>query len=508
VERSKKEVGAIQESGVRSQDSESRIPRWVYSVSCLLTPGRSKKESGVRSQESESRRRGFYSDFCLLTPVSLLLLTPVSLFSQNWPSFRGEHALGVVQNAKLPTSWDVEKGRNVAWNITVPGLAHSSPIVWGDRIYLTTAVSADPNSVLQYPLKGELDTRTDTSKHQFRVMAIDKASGKIVWDKLAYDGEPKVARHPHNSYAAATPATDGKHVVAFFGSVGLYGFDAGGKLLWKQDVGILDQAAFDVPDYKWGYASSPIIYKNLAIIQCDQIKGSFMAAFDVDTGKQTWRIARPDAIPSWATPGIYEGKSGAELIANGAEYVRGYDPMTGKELWSIKGTSMISVPTPFAVDDLIYVFTGYWRFIQPIYVIKPGARGDITPPKDAATTDQLAWTTQKGAPYLNTPVIYGEYLYVMGNTGILVVYRARTGERIYQQRLGNGGYFTASAIAAGGKIYFTDEDGDVFVVKAGATYELLSENHMGEVTMATPAIAGNTLLFRTQHRLYALKESN
>ena len=434
------------------------------------------------------------------------LLTPVA-FAQNWPSFRGERALGVVQNAKTPTSWDVEKNRNVAWKLTIPGLAHSSPIVWGDRIYVTTAVSADPNSVLQFPLDGKLDTRTDTSKHQFRVLSIDGNTGKIAWDKLAYEGEPKVARHPHNSYAAATPATDGKHLVAFFGSEGLYGFDLSGKLLWKQDVGILDQAAFDVPDYKWGYASSPILYKNLAIVQCDQIKGSFMAAFDADTGKQVWRIDRPDAIPSWATPGIYEGKTGPELIANGAEHVRAYDPMTGKELWSIKGTSMISVPTPFAVDDLIYVFTGYWRYIQPIYVVKPGSRGDITPPKEAKSTEKIAWTLEKGAPYLNTPLVYGDLLYVMGNNGVLTVYRARNGDKIYQQRVANGGYFTASAVAGGGKVYFTNEDGDVFVVKAGATYELLAQNHMGDVSMATPAIAGDTLLYRTQHHLFALRES-
>jgi len=437
----------------------------------------------------------------------VIFLTPLLCFAQNWPSFRGDHALGVDENAQLPSSWDVEKGRAVAWKVLIPGLAHSSPIVWGDRIYLTTAVSADPNSVLQFPLKGSLDTRTDTSKHQLRMIALEKSTGKIVWNQLAYEGEPKVARHPHNSYAAATPATDGKHLIAFFGSEGLYAYDLQGKLLWKQDVGVLDQAAFDLPEYKWGYASSPIIYKNLAIIQCDQIKGSFLAAFDVETGKPVWRSDRPDQIPSWATPGIYEGKSGDELVVNGSELIRGYDPLTGRELWKLKGTSMISVPTPFAAHDLIFVFTGYSRYMQPMYVIKPGARGDITPPKDATSTDHLAWCTQKGAPYLNTPLVYRENLYVMGNTGILTVYRAKTGEKLYTQRLGTGGYFTASPVAGGGKIYFTSEDGDVFVVKTGDEYELLGENHFGDVAMATPAISGRSLLYRTQHYLYALEDA-
>ena len=435
----------------------------------------------------------------------LFLLTAASLVAQNWPSFRGERALGIAEHAQTPSAWNLETGRNVAWKLAIPGLAHSSPIVWGDRIYLTTAISADPNTVLQFPLVGSLDERTDVSKHQFRLLAIEKDTGKIVWDKLAYEGEPHVSRHPHNSYAAATPATDGKHIVAFFGSEGLYAFDLNGKLLWKQEVGILDQAAFDVPEYKWGYASSPIIYKNLAIVQCDQIKGSFIEAFDVDSGKLVWRADRPGAIPSWATPGIYEGKTGPELIANGAEYIRGYDPLTGKELWTVRGTSMISVPTPFAVDDLIYVFTGYSRYVQPIYVIKPGSRGDITPPKNTPTQN-IAWT-MNGAPYLNTPVVSGEYLYVMGNTGVLAVYRARTGEKIYQQRLSSGSYFTSSPVVANGKIYFTSEDGDVFVVKAGAQYELLAHNNMDDVAMATPAISGNTLLYRTQHHLIALRES-
>ena len=303
-----------------------------------------------------------------------------------------------MDNTQLPSSWDLETGRNVVWKVSIPGLAHSSPIVWGDRIFLTNAVSSDPNTVLQFPLDGQPDMRTDVSRHQFRLMALDRGTGKVVWDKVAYEGEPRVSRHPHNSYAAATPATDGKHVVAFFGSEGLYAFSVDGRQLWKQDVGILDQAAFDMPEYKWGYASSPVIYGNLAIIQCDQMKASFIAAFDLDTGKQVWRADR-DAIPSWATPGLYEGKTGAELVINGTEYIRGYDPLTGKELWRLKGTSMISVPTPFAAHDLIYVCSGYWRWIQPIYAIKPGARGDITPPKNASSSAQIAWTVQKGASY-------------------------------------------------------------------------------------------------------------
>jgi outer membrane protein assembly factor BamB len=437
--------------------------------------------------------------------LGVFLLSSCLAVAQNWPSFRGTRAVGAVRNAQLPSSWDLETGRNVVWKISIPGLAHSSPVVWDDRIFLTNAVSSNPNSVLQFPLDGQPDMRTDVTSHQFGLMAIDRRTGKVIWNKVAYQGAPRVSRHPHNSYAAATPATDGKHVVAFFGSEGLYAFSVDGRQLWKQEVGILDQAAFDMPEYKWGYASSPIIYGNLAIIQCDQMKGSFIAAFDLETGRQVWRADR-DAIPSWATPGIYEGKSGAELVTNGTEYIRGYDPLTGNELWRLKGTSMISVPTPFAAHELIYVCSGYWRWIQPIYAIKPGARGDITPSKNASSTAHIAWTAQKGASYLNTPIVYDDLLYVMGNNGVLACYGARTGDRIYQERVGKG-YFTSSPVGGGGKLYFSNEEGDVYVVQAGPTFKLLGENHMGEVVMATPAITDNLLLFRTQHHLVALGES-
>lgn len=438
-------------------------------------------------------------------PFRLLCLFLVALtaLAQNWPSFRGPRASGTAENADPPATWDIEKGVNVAWKAPVAGLSHSSPVVWGERIFLATAVSAQGETVFQYPLVGKLDERTDTSRHQYRLIALDKKTGKVIWDKLAVDQAPRVARHPHNSYAAATPATDGRRIVAFYGSAGLYAFDLEGKQLWKQDLGALDQGAFDVPDYKWGDASSPIIYKNLAIVQCDQQKGSFVAAFDLNTGREMWRTAREN-IPSWSTPGIYEGATGAELVTNGAEYIRGYDPMTGKELWKLKGTSMISVPTPFVANGLIYVFSGYWRFIQPMYAIRPGARGDITLAKDATSSEQIAWSTQKGAPYLPTPVVYGDYLYSCAGNGVLTCYRASTGERIYQERLGKGGYFTSSPVGAGGRVYFAAEDGDVYVVKAGPQFELLATNKMPEVTMASPAVSGKMLIYRTLKHVYGL----
>jgi outer membrane protein assembly factor BamB len=431
--------------------------------------------------------------------VVFALVLVVAASGQNWPSFRGPGATGVLDTARnAPISWDVAAHRNVAWSTAIPGLGHSSPIVWGDRIFVTTAVSSDPKSVFQYPLTGQPDQRTDVTKHQFKIYCLDRRTGKIIWEKVAAELAPRVARHPHNSYASATPATDGKRVVAFFGSEGLYAFDLDGKVLWKQDVGPLDQGAFDVPEYKWGSASSPIIYKDLVIVQCDQQKGSFLAAFDASTGKPVWRTAR-EALPSWSTPTVYEDGERAELVTNGAEYFRGYDPRTGAERWRIKGTSMISVPTPFAAHGLIYLASGYYRFIQPIVALKPGSTGDVP-------VERVAWRTEKGAPYLPTPIVYGEYFYSFNHRGILTVYNAGTGEQIYEQRLGSGGAFASSPVAASGRLYSASEDGDVYVVKAGPRFALLATNKMDEVVMATPALADGMLIVRGLNHLFGIAE--
>ena len=424
------------------------------------------------------------------------IFVAASVQAQNWPSFRGPEATGILETRGVPISWDVGKNRNVAWRTPIPGLGHSSPIVWGDRIYVTSAVSNDPKSVFQYPLVGQLDRRTDLAKHQFKLFCLDKRSGKLLWEKVAAEMEPRVARHPHNSYASATPATDGTRVVAFFGSEGLHAFDLDGNLLWKQDVGALDQGAFDVPDYKWGNASSPILYKNRVIVQCDQQKGSFIAAFDSATGKRVWQTER-EGLPSWSTPTVHEGRDRAELVTNGTEYFRGYDPDTGRELWRIKGTSMISVPTPFVAHNLIYLASGYFRFIQPIVALRPGSAGDVKP-------EAIAWRTDRGAPYLPTPIVYGDHFYVFNHRGVLTVYHAKSGERFYEQRLGPGGAFASSPVGTEGRLYAASEDGEVYVVKAGPTFELLATNKMGEVVMATPALTNGMLIIRGLKHVFGI----
>ena len=435
-----------------------------------------------------------------------LILASLNVSAQNWPQFRGPGASGVVEGQAAAVNWDAPKAVNTRWKTAIPGLAHSSPVVWGNKIFITTAITSAAKDETRYGLYGDVAPVKDDPKHTWKVVALDKRTGKILWERIAYEGLPKVKRHPKSTHADSTPATDGKHVIALFGSHGLYAYDLNGKLLWKQDLGVLDAGWFYDPDYQWEYGASPIIYKNMVIVQADIQKNSFIAAYDIKTGKRLWMTPREE-IPSWSTPTVYEGKGRAELVTNGTKAIRGYDPVTGKELWRLGPNSEVATPTPIFAHDLIYVTTGY-RVIQPIYVIRPGAAGDISLKDGKESSDFIAWSKTRGGPYMPTPVIYGDLLYVVSNQGVLTTYQAKTGERVYQERLGGkGGAFTASPVASDGKIYLSSEDGEVFVVKAGPKYELLATNPVGQVMMATPAISDGLVIVRGVNHLFAFGET-
>lgn len=422
--------------------------------------------------------------------------------AQNWNQFRGPGASGVAEGHIAPVIWNAEKSENLRWKTKLPGLAHSSPVVWGNKIFVTTAVTTATKDETRYGLYGDVAPVKDDPKHIWKVYALDKRTGKILWERIAYEGPPKVKRHPKSTHADATPVTDGKYVIALFGSHGLYAYDLNGKLLWKQDLGLLDAGWFYDPDYQWEYGSSPIIYRDLIIIQADIQKDSFIAAYSIKTGKQVWKTPRAE-IPGWGTPTVYEGKTRAELITNGTKAIRGYDPLSGKELWRLTPNSEVTTPTPIVAHDLIYVTSGY-RPIQPIYAIRLGASGDISLKDGKDSSEFIAWSKPRGGPYMPTPVVYGDYLYTCSNQGVLTAYNAKTGERIYQERLGGkGGAFTASPVASDGKLYLSSEDGDIFVVKAGAKYELLATNPVGEVMMATPAISDGMVIVRGVNHLFA-----
>jgi outer membrane protein assembly factor BamB len=435
--------------------------------------------------------------------IAIVAFAAASISAQEWPSFRGTNASGVADGHATAVTWNVTTGENLAWKTPVPGLAVSSPIVWGNRVFVSTAVSSDPKQTIKTGLYGDVEPVNDASKHSWHLIAIDKTSGKVVWDRVAYEGVPKTKRHPKSSQASPTPVTDGTHVVVSFGSQGLYAYDFDGTLLWQKDLGLLNAGWFFDPDYEWGVGSSPIIYKNMVIVQCDIQRNSFIAAFDSATGKELWRTTR-DEIPSWATPTIAEIAGRAELITQATTFIRGYDPSNGRELWRLSGNSEVTIPTPIVGPGFVIVTNGY-RLVQPIFAIRPGASGDITLKEGQTKSDAIVWSTNHGGPYIPTPVIYGDQLYVLQNNGVLAAYNVATGERVYQQRLGEGGAFSASPVAADGKIYFSSEDGDVYVVKAGHAFELLAKNAMGETLMATPAVSDGLLIFRGSKNVYAIK---
>jgi outer membrane protein assembly factor BamB len=441
-----------------------------------------------------------------LLPLVLTALTTTSLSAQHWPAFRGANASGVADGQSLPIEWDVATGQNVVWKTPLDGIAVSSPIVWGDRVFLSTAVSGDPKQGIRTGLYGDVEPVTDDSKHTWRLLSLDKRTGKVLWDRVAHEGVPRTKRHPKSSQASPTPVTDGKHVVVSFGSEGLYAFDFSGEQLWKQDLGVLNAGWFFDPDYEWGVGSSPIIYKNLVIVQCDIQKNSYIAAFDVDTGKPVWRTER-DEIPSWATPTVIEANGTTELVTQATNFTRGYDPLTGKELWRLSGNSEVTIPTPIAGPGFAIVTNGY-RGVQPIIAIKPGATGDITLTGDQTSSAHIAWSTKRGGPYIPTPVIYQNQLYIVQTNGVLATYDVVTGKQIDQERLGGtGGAFSASPVAGDGKVYFSSEDGDIFVVKAGPKYELLAKNSIGEVVMATPALSDGLLIVRGLKHVHAIGRS-
>lgn len=441
---------------------------------------------------------------CVILQILIVTTAVGQTYRQdNWPSFRGLHAAGVAESQNLPDHWDTKTGSNIKWKTRIPGLAHSSPVVWGDRVFVTTALSSSGNDRFRHGLYGDGDASEDRSSHQWKVYALDKKTGQIAWERTAYEGVPREKRHIKATYANSTPATDGRYVVAFFGSQGLYAYDMKGRLQWKRDLGVLDAGAYDVPSYEWGTASSPIIYKDLVIVQCDTQKEDFLLAINIKTGKDVWKTTR-DEFPSWGTPNVYAGKTRAEIVTNASNYIRGYDPQTGKELWRLGGSSKITAPTPVFSEDLIVVASGR-RPEAPIFVIRAGATGDITLGKDQTSNKDIAWSKQARGSYMPTPLIYQGHLYVLANQGVFDCYDLKSGREIYRERIPHqGGGFSGSPVAADGKIYLPSEDGDIFIVKAGEKFELIGKNHMGELLMTTPAISSGMMFVRTHHQVFAI----
>jgi outer membrane protein assembly factor BamB len=428
--------------------------------------------------------------------VTLLALSALAA-DLNWPQFRGPAATG-VSPGNPPVEWNGENGKNVLWKTDIPGLGHSSPIIWGDRIFLTSAVSESGDATLKVGLYGDIGSVKDEGVQKFNIYCIDRKNGKILWERTAVSGVPKIKRHPKSTHASPTPATDGKYLVVSFGSEGLFTYDLNGKLLWKKDLGVLDSGYYVVPDAQWGYASSPVIHDGVVLIQADVQKNSFIGAFDIATGKELWRTPRSD-VPTFGSPAVAPyGDKGQQVVVNGWKQIAGYDFKTGKELWTLKGGGDIPVPTPVYADGLIVITNAHGNK-RPIYALRTDAAGDITESKTA-----VAWQLPLAGNYMQTPLLDKGLGYFCFDNGVLTVYQMSTGEKLYQQRLGGTTGFTSSAVAATGHFYITNEDGHTFVLAKGGEYKLLGENDLGETVMATAAISGDVLYLRGRKHLFAI----
>ncbi|HEV8168170.1 MAG TPA: PQQ-binding-like beta-propeller repeat protein [Pyrinomonadaceae bacterium] len=421
----------------------------------------------------------------------------------SWPSFRGPHASGIADGQNLPDVWNGKTGQNILWHTPIPGLAHSSPIVWGNQIFVTSAISSDPKASFRPGLYGDGDASVDRTRHRWMIYSLDKQSGKVLWERVAYEGEPLEKRHVKGTYANSTPATDGRIVVAWFGSQGVYAYDVEGKFLWKVDLGRLDVGAYDIPTYEWGSASSPIIWKDLVILQCDTQADSFIIALNANTGQTVWKTDR-DELPSWGTPTIATTSKGEELITNASNFIRGYDPRTGKELWRLGRSSKLTAPTPVYAGDILVVASGRGPE-RPIFVVKAGARGDLTLPEGKTSSDTVIWSRTGRGSYMPTPLIYNGILYVLTNNGTFDAYNLKTGDEIYRQRLATiGSGYSASPVASDGKIYLSNEDGEILVVSAGEKFNHIATNSMGELLMATPALSDGVMYVRSAESLFAI----
>jgi outer membrane protein assembly factor BamB len=413
----------------------------------------------------------------------------------NWPQFRGPDA-GVSDNPNLPDTWDTT--RNVEWSVPVAGRGWSSPVVWGNKIFLTTVTRKDEFETAKKGLYfGGERGKPPTDEHRWLVLCLDLATGKTLWEREASKGVPETPVHIKNSYASETPITDGERLYAYFGNKGLYCYDLDGKPLWDRPFSPAKTL------FNWGTAASPVLHDGKLYVVNDNEDSSYLLCLDARTGRDLWKVDR-DEKSNWATPYVWKHDGKAEIVTSGKKKVRSYDP-DGKPLWEMTGMSSITIPTPFAKHGLLYVGSGYiMDQNRPLVAVKPGAAGDISLEKDATESAFVAWKQPKGGPYNPSFLVYGNDLYVLYDQGYLGCFDAKTGKQIYdRQRL--SGQYTVSPWAYGGKVFCLNEDGETTVVRAGPKFEVLGKNKLDEMCMATPATAGDRLLIRTLTKLYCIK---
>jgi outer membrane protein assembly factor BamB len=437
--------------------------------------------------------------YCPLAALLAVLATVESAETRKWPQFRGPEARGVAEGNGFPDEWDTN--RNVRWSVEVPGSGWSAPIVWDDRIFVTTVVSEGAPETPKKGLYFGGERRTAApGRHQWRVYCFNWSDGQVRWNKDLHFGEPPNPLHVKNTYASETPVTDGERVYAYFGNVGLFCLDMKGNELWSRKWAPVKTRN------GWGSAASPVLHGDRVYVVNDNENQSFIVALNKLTGEEVWRAERGEPS-NWATPYVWRNTLRTEIVTPGRKKVRSYG-LDGKVLWELGGMSSIVIPTPFSAFDLLYVCSGYvGDSLRPVYAVRPGADGDISLAHGEITKNFVAWYDKTAAPYNPSPLVYGDYFYVLFDFGFLSCHDARTGRVIFdKQRIDPKGNlaFTASPWAADGKIFCLSEDGDTYVFKAGPKFELLRKNSLGEMCMATPAVAGRSFILRTYTRLYRI----
>lgn len=440
----------------------------------------------------------------LITLTFAICFLP-SAFAQHWNSFRGPQSSGVFDGANLPEKWNGKTGENVQWKTAIPGIGMSSPVIWGDKLLVTSAVSNDDKSGLKPGLYGDITPIADTSVHDWIVYCLDTKTGDVLWQQIAHTGVPKQKRHPMSSHASASMATDGEYAVAFFGSEGLYCYNMEGDLQWKNDYGVLRSVFFAAETAEWEWASSPIIHDGVVLIQVDVMDQSFVAALDIRNGKELWRTNR-DEDPTWCTPNIYKVDGRTRVVLNGYKHRGAYDFKTGEEVWRMKGGGDIPIPTPQVSGQMIYFNTAHGR-MAPIFAVKTSAVGDISLKEGEETNEYVAWSHNREGAYMASMLVYNDLIYVGRWNGSFGCFDAKTGELYYKETLARGKSFTGSPVAADGKIYFTNDEGTVYVMQAGKEFHKLTELQLGETCMVTPAIKKNQIFFRTIEGIMAISSS-
>ncbi len=459
------------------------------------------------------------NQFCGITMfgVSLLLspLVATAQLSTDWPSFRGQGGRGVADGFAMLTDWNVDDSvgeqAGVLWETVVPGLGHSSPVVFGDKLFLLTAIAEDGKAKLQIDAGGSPAAAEDNDPQSWLVLCYDKRTGKEIWRRTAYQGRPKATRHAKATHANTSVCVDGEHVVAFLGSEGLYCYDMQGNLRWSRDLGTINISKYGVG---WGFASSPAIYKNRIALVCDDPSDPYVVLLRLDNGQEVWRVPREGVCErSWGTPLIHSCENSSQVIVNGWPWIVSYDFETGQERWRLEGGGDNPIPTPFEANGWIYITNAHGGK-APIYVVRPDASGNLSDvdsreaTSDGSQNTAIVWKADRDGSYMSTPVVYRDYLYLGNSNGTVRCFHAKTGDKLYEQRLGNGAGVIASLVAADGKIFCASENGTVYVLQAGAEFKVLSENAMTEPCFATPAISEGVLYIRTTQRLVAIGHPN